>query len=167
MHIIVILYEINFIFNIKWTLINISISIYHYIAISLYHYINISIYQYINISILSYAINMGIFIELFYSFSMHTFQWLIQNIIECLWILATYFKFSVLRMMTHPQMMNWRHDAGPPPLKRMTHHCPISMGDKWALCFDTGSINVHDSWASEWWLILRWCMGVMSRHQLV
>ena len=98
MHIIAILYEINFIFNIKQTLINISIhhyiniSIYHYINlsidqyinISIYHYIAISIYQYINISILSYAINMGIFIELFYSFSMHTFQWLIQNIIECL-----------------------------------------------------------------------------------
>ena len=62
----------------------ITISIYHYINISIYHYINISIYQYINISILSYAINKGISIELFYSFSMHTFQMLIQNIIECL-----------------------------------------------------------------------------------
>ena len=98
MHVIVILYEINFIFNIKQTLINISIyqyinislyhyitiSIYQYINISLYHYITISVYQYINISILSYAINKGIFIELFYFFSMHTFQWLVQNIIECL-----------------------------------------------------------------------------------
>ena len=54
----------------------------------------------------------------------------------------------------------------PLPQKMMTHHCPLSMGDKWALCFDTGSINVHDSWASEWWLILRWCMGVMMRVPL-
>ena len=96
MHVIVILYENNFISNIKQTLINISIpiyqyqyqfitiSLYQYIDISIYRYINISIYQYINISILSYAINKGIFIELFYSFSMHTFEWLVQNIIECL-----------------------------------------------------------------------------------
>ena len=88
MHVIVILYEINFIFNIKQTLFHISIPIYQYqyqfITISIYQYIDISIYQYINISILSYAINKGIFIELFYSFSMHTFEWLVQNIIECL-----------------------------------------------------------------------------------
>ena len=53
MSIIVILYEINFIFNIKQTLINISIPIYQYqyqfITISLYQYIDILIYQYINI----------------------------------------------------------------------------------------------------------------------
>ena len=50
----------------------------------------------------------------------------------------------------------------PLPQKMMTHHCPLSMGDKWASCFDTGSSNVHDSWASEWWLILRWWIGVMT-----
>ena len=55
----------------------------------------------------------------------------------------------------------------PLPQKMMTHHCPLSMGDKWVSCFDTGSINVHDSWGSDWWLILRWWMGVMSRRQLV
>ena len=98
---------------------------------------------------------------------MHTFDWLVQNIIECLWILATYFKFSVIRMMTHSRVINERHVWGPPPQKMMTHHCPLSMGDKWASCFDTGSINVHDWWASEWWLILRWWMGVMSRRQSV
>ena len=58
MHVIVILYEINFISNIKQTLINISIPIYQYqyqfITISLYQYIDISIYQYINISIYQY-----------------------------------------------------------------------------------------------------------------
>ena len=81
----------NFIFNIKQTLINISIPIYQYqfITISIYQYIDILIYQYINISIyhisiLDFAINKGIFIELFDSFSMHTFDWLVKNIIECL-----------------------------------------------------------------------------------
>ena len=53
MHIIVILYAINFIFNIKQTLIDISMPIYQYqyqfINLVLYQYINISIYQYINI----------------------------------------------------------------------------------------------------------------------
>ena len=52
MHVIVILYEINLIFNIKQTLINISL--YHYITISLYHYINLSLYQYIQISLYNY-----------------------------------------------------------------------------------------------------------------
>ena len=97
---------------------------------------------------------------------MHTFGWLVQNIIECLWILAPYFTFSVIRMMTHCRVINERHVCGPPPPKILTHHCPLSMGDKWASCFDTAWINVHDQWASEWWLILRWWMGVMTRVPL-
>ena len=55
----------------------------------------------------------------------------------------------------------------PLPQKMMTHHYTLSMGDKWVSCFDTGCINVHDWWASEWWLILRWWMGVMSQRQLL
>ena len=29
----------------------------------------------------------------------------------------------------------------PLPQKMMTHHCPLSMGDKWASCFDTNKIG--------------------------
>ena len=55
---------------------------------------------------------------------------------------------------------SWR--GSPSPRKWWLIIAPLSMGDKWASCFDTGCINVHDSWASGWWLILRWWMGVMT-----
>ena len=61
-------------------------------------------------------------------------------------------------MMTHPQMMNGCHDVVPPPPEMMTHHCPLSMGDKCVSCFNTGKSmymihelqNYNESSDDEW-----------------
>ena len=49
-------------------------------------------------------------------------------------------------MMTHPQMMNGRHDVGPPPPENDDSSLPPS---PWVInenhVFYTGSINAHDS----------------------